>query len=170
MEIIQLRLFFESAAVRARNSQKSPERLIDFGHCSSLGRQWGGLGDYTPLASGTFLYGRCRCGDGLDLQLNELLALRQSPSTPVAPVKAPAASPSRRWKKNFRQGLPVPVAPVKPPAASPLHRWEISPLCYHDLALLRVLELQVTALVKVYPHVNRDVRVLPFLLDTQSSL
>jgi hypothetical protein len=28
-----MRLFFKSAAVRARNSQKCPEILIDFGHC-----------------------------------------------------------------------------------------------------------------------------------------
>jgi hypothetical protein len=63
-----------------------------------------------------------RCGNGQDHKLKALAALRQGPSTPIAPVKAPAASPSRGWKIYSRQGLPTPVALVKAPAVSFLCR------------------------------------------------
>jgi hypothetical protein len=73
--------------------------------------------------------GRC-CGDGQD---KALVALRQGPPTPAASVKAPAASPPRRWKQ---------IAPGQ-----------------LGLALLQVLELQATAHVKDDSDVHRGVRI-----------
>jgi hypothetical protein len=64
------------------------------------------------------------------------------PFNPVAPIKAPAASPSRWWKKIVRGQL--------------------------NLSLLHVLKLQATAHVKDDADVHRHVRVLPLLLNTQS--
>ena len=85
-----------------------------------------------------------RCGDGQDTKLKALTAIMQGPPTPAAPVKAPAASTPRRWKKIVSG--------------------------QHDAALFHVLELQATAYVTEYPDINPDVRVLPFLSRTQSSL
>jgi|AntAceMinimDraft_5_1070358.scaffolds.fasta_scaffold66887_1 hypothetical protein len=62
---------------------------------------------------------------------------------------------------------PTPVAPVKAPAASPLRRWKKIVPGQLDLALLYVLELQASAHVKDDPDVHRGVRVLLSLSNTQ---
>jgi len=68
-------------------------------------------------------------GDGRDLKLKALVTLRQGPPNLAAPVKAPAASPSCRWKKKTGQ---------------------------LDLALLHVLKFQATAHVKDKGGAHRD--------------
>jgi hypothetical protein len=67
--------------------------------------------------------------------------------------------------KNRWQGRPTPVAPVKALAASTLHRWKKNAPGQLDLALLHELELQADAHVTYNSDVHCGVRFWPFFVE-----